>query len=320
MPPDPEIVDADYQVVNSREPRRPKPSFDFGLAYLGAGLVLGGLTSVVVFIGGWIYCLATYGFLLGGSLGWIPSGIAASIAGTIVRYLWGPIAVVGLIAFASANSGRDPHSGAAAAPYVAPESLQTTALPSVSSPPAVPERPPPPSATSVDKAITDFGRIYSTGGMAGAVTSTMSCYAKLTASSAWTDWDYCAAFDRLGLEASQRAVQQYGWAAATEYFADNAVSRRQVGAATAIQNDWTANQDRVLALKTIVDQAVTTRAQQEAAARAFKEAAAEREVSSQDAPAETPSDAGQSVDCANPRTVSDQIACVSAKTASTAPH
>ena len=41
------------------------------------------ITAVIVFIGCWIYCIATYGFLLGVGLGWLPSAIAAWIAGLL---------------------------------------------------------------------------------------------------------------------------------------------------------------------------------------------------------------------------------------------
>lgn len=47
----------------------------------------------VVFVACWFYCIAEYGFLLGGGLGWIPSAIAAGLA----ALLW-PLAVVGAIA------------------------------------------------------------------------------------------------------------------------------------------------------------------------------------------------------------------------------
>lgn len=39
------------------------------------------ITAIVVFIGCWIYCIATYGFLLGVGIGWLPSLIAAAVAG-----------------------------------------------------------------------------------------------------------------------------------------------------------------------------------------------------------------------------------------------
>jgi hypothetical protein len=58
--------------------------------------IVGGLTAISVFIGSWIYCIATYGFLLGVGLGWLPSGIAAVIAGLIAGYLW-PLTVFGII-------------------------------------------------------------------------------------------------------------------------------------------------------------------------------------------------------------------------------
>ncbi|CCO25531.1 protein of unknown function [Maridesulfovibrio hydrothermalis AM13 = DSM 14728] len=43
----------------------------------------------LLFVGTWIYCVFSYGFLVGVSLGWIPSIIFASI----VAYLW-PLASV----------------------------------------------------------------------------------------------------------------------------------------------------------------------------------------------------------------------------------
>ena len=51
---------------------------------------------ILVFVGCWIYCIASYGFLLGVGLGWLPSGIVA----TITSFLW-PIAVFGIIYFLS---------------------------------------------------------------------------------------------------------------------------------------------------------------------------------------------------------------------------
>jgi hypothetical protein len=57
--------------------------------YAGGGIVIGGLTFIV----SWVYCIATYGFLLGFGLGWIPSAMLAAILGT----LW-PLVVIALIA------------------------------------------------------------------------------------------------------------------------------------------------------------------------------------------------------------------------------
>jgi len=37
------------------------------------------ITWFLIFIGSYIYCIATYGFLLGVGLGWLPSLIVASI-------------------------------------------------------------------------------------------------------------------------------------------------------------------------------------------------------------------------------------------------
>lgn len=51
--------------------------------------VIGGCIGAVVFIGCWIYCIASYGFLLGVGLGWLPSLIAALVA----MILW-PLALL----------------------------------------------------------------------------------------------------------------------------------------------------------------------------------------------------------------------------------
>jgi hypothetical protein len=49
------------------------------------------ITALITFVGSWIYCIATYGFLLGVGLGWLPSIIVAYIAG----FLW-PIIALGI--------------------------------------------------------------------------------------------------------------------------------------------------------------------------------------------------------------------------------
>lgn len=48
------------------------------------------ITGIITFIGCWIYCVATYGFLFGVGLGWLPSLIVATIVGAI----WPLIALV----------------------------------------------------------------------------------------------------------------------------------------------------------------------------------------------------------------------------------
>lgn len=47
----------------------------------------------LIFIGSWIYCIASYGFLLGVGLGWLPSLIVAYFA----SFLW-PVAALGIAA------------------------------------------------------------------------------------------------------------------------------------------------------------------------------------------------------------------------------
>jgi len=41
------------------------------------------ITAIITFIGSYIYCIATYGFLFGVGLGWLPSLIVAVIAGAL---------------------------------------------------------------------------------------------------------------------------------------------------------------------------------------------------------------------------------------------
>lgn len=54
----------------------------------------GYIVGLIVFVGSYIYCIATYGFLLGVGLGWLPSLIVAALAAA----LW-PLLIFALIAF-----------------------------------------------------------------------------------------------------------------------------------------------------------------------------------------------------------------------------
>ncbi len=60
--------------------------------YWSVGLVVGGL----VFLACWLYAIASWGFLLGVGLGWIP----AAAIGFIAAAIWPALLVlVGLVAF-----------------------------------------------------------------------------------------------------------------------------------------------------------------------------------------------------------------------------
>ena len=48
------------------------------------------ITAIITFVICYLYCIATYGFLLGLGLGWLPSGIVARIVG----FLWPIIALL----------------------------------------------------------------------------------------------------------------------------------------------------------------------------------------------------------------------------------
>jgi hypothetical protein len=41
------------------------------------------ITAIITFIASWIYCIVSYGYLLGVGLGWLPSLIVAFISGLI---------------------------------------------------------------------------------------------------------------------------------------------------------------------------------------------------------------------------------------------
>jgi hypothetical protein len=49
-----------------------------------------GITWFLIFIGAWIYCIVSYGFLLGVGLGWLAAGITA----TVLCWFW-PLYVAG---------------------------------------------------------------------------------------------------------------------------------------------------------------------------------------------------------------------------------
>ena len=60
------------------------------MGYFDIGRVLGAIAAILTFIGAYIYCIATYGFLFGFGLGWLPSGILATIVFGAVTLLWAP--------------------------------------------------------------------------------------------------------------------------------------------------------------------------------------------------------------------------------------
>ena len=45
------------------------------------------ISAIIIFIGCWIYCIASYGFLLGVGLGWLPAIITASILSLFSHYI-----------------------------------------------------------------------------------------------------------------------------------------------------------------------------------------------------------------------------------------
>jgi hypothetical protein len=65
--------------------------------YLEIGYKLAWIVGAVTFGGAYIYCVVTYGFLLGMGLGWLPSGILAFIVGVLTVFLWLPAIFAALL-------------------------------------------------------------------------------------------------------------------------------------------------------------------------------------------------------------------------------
>jgi hypothetical protein len=61
------------------------------------GRIIGWVARVLTFIVAYIYCIATYGFLLGFGLGWLPSAILGVVIGILTVFLWLPAALVACI-------------------------------------------------------------------------------------------------------------------------------------------------------------------------------------------------------------------------------
>jgi hypothetical protein len=84
-------------------------TFSFWAGAAGAGLT---------FLGCWLYCIATYGFLVGVSIGWLPSAMVAAVVGFALYFLW-PFAALGIvvalvIALRGGNQTAEPTEDAAA--------------------------------------------------------------------------------------------------------------------------------------------------------------------------------------------------------------
>jgi uncharacterized protein YecT (DUF1311 family) len=256
-------TDADFTVVNGSVLAAQRAQSGPWRIYSSVGRALGALGAVVTFIVAWILCAASYGFLLGGSLGWIPSAILAGIVYFLLWRAWPLILLVGLVAGGAAynNSRRTSETAAA-----------TSSLPAVPTVPepqlAPPPGPPPPSAEDAGRAVSDFRAAYNFNkGFAGAVTLTMNCYSGLQPNPTWRGWDYCAAVDELG-EMTSRSTQY-----PVDFYSPNSVQTRQYKAANQISSDNMAISDRMAALRVILAQAISDKdAADNAAAAAAVEA------------------------------------------------
>lgn len=66
--------------------------------YWAIGQGIGVVGWWITFLASWWYCAATYGYLLGFGLGWLPSFILASAIAVGLKVLWGPVVL--LVGFA----------------------------------------------------------------------------------------------------------------------------------------------------------------------------------------------------------------------------
>jgi hypothetical protein len=67
--------------------------------WYGVGAII---TFCLVFVTSWIYCIATYGFLFGVGLGWLPS----LIVGGLAALLWPLLVVLIVIAIIYFSTAR----------------------------------------------------------------------------------------------------------------------------------------------------------------------------------------------------------------------
>jgi hypothetical protein len=83
-------------ILNQMSIRPPEYRPPPGRAYTDLGWVCAALTGPATFVAVWIYCAATYGFLIGFFLGWIPAVILALLVAVAMVYLW-PLAAIALL-------------------------------------------------------------------------------------------------------------------------------------------------------------------------------------------------------------------------------
>jgi len=86
---------SDQSASASQRHRHSILSVPWAAVYYVGALVVG----AVAFLGSWIYCVASYGFLLGVGLGWLPSLIVAYIAGFAWPLLAGACVLLLLASF-----------------------------------------------------------------------------------------------------------------------------------------------------------------------------------------------------------------------------
>jgi uncharacterized protein YecT (DUF1311 family) len=282
--------------------------------YLTIGRVLGVVAAFVTFFACWISGIARFGFLIGVAFGWFPSSIVAAIVGGLVTFLWGLVLLIALVAgvavwnsehsnIASSSPATASYAAGSEAAVAASAAVDaSTAAAAMASTPTPPASSPPDMkqiATAVD-ALEDM---IPTQGLAGAISYAMKCYAGLASAPSWPDWDRCASFDQYSFEKFGRN----NWQAQTQYFDAASVGARQERAISQLSADGVANNDRIAAIRGLVDQATADRPARLAAAQAQQVAQASA-AASVDAAAQVPTDS-PSFDCSRVQSENLKLVC-----------
>lgn len=183
---------------------RPAPVLRPG-GHARVGRALAWIAGGGVFLLVWYACASALGGW-GLALGWIPAGMAASLAALIGRFLWIPVLALALVVLA-VTGGR--HSASAPPPLSPPAAAQPTTIPGdgpalappaadapvAAYPPSPARAPDPPDLAAAEAGAADFARAFAAGGVAGAARAVMACDQALAAAPAWSRWDRCAVLD-----------------------------------------------------------------------------------------------------------------------------
>jgi hypothetical protein len=77
--------------------------------YFETGRYVGALTGLILFAGLWIFSIMSYGILIGGGIGWLPSLFVAAAVGALLIPLWGLAGIcAGVVGFFALRDSGEP--------------------------------------------------------------------------------------------------------------------------------------------------------------------------------------------------------------------